>query len=204
MHEIHTHAHTQWVHRPKWKRIRFFYRKIEIDMVVVIVVDDGALAGSVLVCVFFIFSLFFAADCWWLAECVWVWCVCENHCTIHLWFSSPHSFNIPTRPNRVEYEWVCFVEFLCTFYVIFAPVCADGLLHHTVQFIYIHMLKFYKRKRRRNYVDANGRKMQGNAFVLGGFGQHACPFSFHTWIGYVRHPIGSHSGTAQIFSSIFY
>lgn len=62
-------------------------------------------------------------------------------------YGSLHLIRSIFRHDQTENESSVLCEFLCAFFVIFAPVCADGLLHHTVQFIYIHMLKFYEKKR---------------------------------------------------------
>lgn len=134
-------------------------------MVVVIVVDDGAVAGSILV-------FFFRCFCCWLL-------MVGHVCVMRVWKSLYNSFMVlftsfvqhfdTTEPNsRTVSSCVPFMSF-------FFPVCADGLLHHTVQFIYIHMLtRSFTRKKRATTTPGTLNAMQCICFR--GFGQRACPF----------------------------
>lgn len=125
------------------KKNSFFYRKIEIDMVVVIVVDDGAVAGSVVVC-------FFRCSCCWL---LMVGRVCL--CVMRVWKSLYNSFMVlftsfvqyfdTTKPRTSR---VCFVS-SCVPFLSFSPRCVLTVCCTTQFSLFTYTCLSFTRKKER-------------------------------------------------------
>lgn len=101
-------------------------------MVVVIVVDDGAVAGWVLTYIFFAA----AADCWWFVRsirCVSDACV---KIIVQFIYGSLHLIRSTFRHDRSESSASARVlcEFLCTFFVIFSRCVAP----HSSPYLHTH------------------------------------------------------------------